>query len=221
MTSPCCGEPPYGLVALVAVLAVVVYALVWIRLLRGHAAAASAAALAVLEVIEQERVLENVHARGEELAQRLGEFAQRHARLVAGTRGRGLLQALVLNDEVDALVAESAENSSLGPFWLAKTRMYLWRRDRAGAAALLDKLPTDMDPGVRQTTTTTLGIVASAEETAAFLVALMRGELVDPAMVDELWPLVIIGALCIPLGLAVFRAGERYAKQHGKLKRSG
>ena len=25
----------------------------------------------------------------------------------------------------------------------------------------------------------------------------------------------------IPLGLAVFRAGERYAKRHGKLKRSG
>jgi hypothetical protein len=25
----------------------------------------------------------------------------------------------------------------------------------------------------------------------------------------------------IPLGLAVFRRGERYAKQHGKLKRSG
>ena len=41
------------------------------------------------------------------------------------------------------------------------------------------------------------------------------------AMIDELWPLAIIGALCIPLGLAVFRAGERYAKQHGKLKRSG
>jgi hypothetical protein len=25
----------------------------------------------------------------------------------------------------------------------------------------------------------------------------------------------------IPLGLAVFRAGERYAKRNGKLKRSG
>lgn len=41
------------------------------------------------------------------------------------------------------------------------------------------------------------------------------------AMIDELWPLALIGALFIPLGLAVFRAGERYAKQHGKLKRSG
>jgi acetylornithine/N-succinyldiaminopimelate aminotransferase len=63
---------------------------------------ASAAALAVLDVLEQERVLENVRARGEQLAQRLGELAQRHARLVASTRGRGLLQALVLKDEVDA-----------------------------------------------------------------------------------------------------------------------
>jgi ABC-2 type transport system permease protein len=41
------------------------------------------------------------------------------------------------------------------------------------------------------------------------------------AMRDELWPLVIIGAVCIPLGLAVFRRGERHAKRHGKLKRSG
>jgi ABC-2 type transport system permease protein len=41
------------------------------------------------------------------------------------------------------------------------------------------------------------------------------------AMNDELWPLVGIGILCIPLGLAVFRHGERYAKRHGKLKRSG
>ena len=41
------------------------------------------------------------------------------------------------------------------------------------------------------------------------------------AMWDELVPLVLIGAISIPLGLAVFRLGERYAKQHGKLKRSG
>jgi ABC-2 type transport system permease protein len=41
------------------------------------------------------------------------------------------------------------------------------------------------------------------------------------AMGDELMPLVLIGVISIPLGLAVFRRGERYAKQHGKLKRSG
>jgi ABC-2 type transport system permease protein len=37
----------------------------------------------------------------------------------------------------------------------------------------------------------------------------------------DVWPLLVIGALSIPIGLVVFRAGERYAKQHGKLKRSG
>src|SRR5579859_5448859 len=37
----------------------------------------------------------------------------------------------------------------------------------------------------------------------------------------DIWPLLVLGAVAIPLGLAVFRAGERYAKRHGKLKRSG
>jgi ABC-2 type transport system permease protein len=38
---------------------------------------------------------------------------------------------------------------------------------------------------------------------------------------DEIWPLLVIGAACIPLGLAIFNRGEVYAKRHGKLKRSG
>jgi ABC-2 type transport system permease protein len=37
----------------------------------------------------------------------------------------------------------------------------------------------------------------------------------------DVWPLLLIGAFSIPIGLAVFRAGERYAKKQGKLKRSG
>jgi ABC-2 type transport system permease protein len=37
----------------------------------------------------------------------------------------------------------------------------------------------------------------------------------------DVWPLALLGVIAIPLGLAVFRAGERYAKRHGKLKRSG
>ena len=41
------------------------------------------------------------------------------------------------------------------------------------------------------------------------------------AMWDELWPLMLIGAVSIPLGLWVFSRGELYAKRHGKLKRSG
>jgi ABC-2 type transport system permease protein len=36
-----------------------------------------------------------------------------------------------------------------------------------------------------------------------------------------IWPLLVLGAVSIPLGWAVFRTGERYAKRHGKLKRSG
>jgi ABC-2 type transport system permease protein len=41
------------------------------------------------------------------------------------------------------------------------------------------------------------------------------------AMWPDIWPLIIIGMVSIPLGLEVFRRGERYAKKHGKLKRSG
>jgi ABC-2 type transport system permease protein len=37
----------------------------------------------------------------------------------------------------------------------------------------------------------------------------------------EIWALLVIGAVSIPLGLFTFRTGERYAKKHGKLKRSG
>lgn len=40
-------------------------------------------------------------------------------------------------------------------------------------------------------------------------------------MWDEIWPLLIIGVVSIPIGLWVFRRGELYAKKHGKLKRSG
>jgi ABC-2 type transport system permease protein len=37
----------------------------------------------------------------------------------------------------------------------------------------------------------------------------------------DVWPLLVIGVVSVPLGLFVFRTGERYAKRHGKLKRSG
>jgi ABC-2 type transport system permease protein len=53
----------------------------------------------------------------------------------------------------------------------------------------------------------------------------IRSAVLDGAGLDSLWgdiwPLLVLGAVSIPLGLAVFRAGERYAKRHGKLKRSG
>jgi ABC-2 type transport system permease protein len=37
----------------------------------------------------------------------------------------------------------------------------------------------------------------------------------------DVWPLLVIGAFSIPIGLGIFKAGERYAKKTGKLKRSG
>jgi ABC-2 type transport system permease protein len=53
----------------------------------------------------------------------------------------------------------------------------------------------------------------------------VRAAVLDGAGLGELggdlWPLAILGVVAIPVGLAVFRAGERYAKRHGKLKRSG
>ena len=51
----------------------------------------------------------------------------------------------------------------------------------------------------------------------------IRNSMLDGAGLswDDVWPLLVIGVVSIPVGLLVFRAGERYAKQHGKLKRSG
>jgi ABC-2 type transport system permease protein len=53
----------------------------------------------------------------------------------------------------------------------------------------------------------------------------IRGAVLDGhglgASWGQIWPLMLLGALAIPLGMATFRGGERYAKRHGKLKRSG
>ena len=62
---------------------------------------ASAAALAVLEVLESEGLLDRVRARALDLAAGLADLAKKHERLVQGSRGRGLLWALVLRDGVD------------------------------------------------------------------------------------------------------------------------
>jgi ABC-2 type transport system permease protein len=52
-----------------------------------------------------------------------------------------------------------------------------------------------------------------------------RAALLDGAGTAELWqsiwPLIIMGAIFVPLGIFVFHLGERYAKKTGKLKRSG
>ncbi len=51
----------------------------------------------------------------------------------------------------------------------------------------------------------------------------IRASILDGASARwlDVWPLLVIGTVSVPLGLLVFRTGERYAKQHGKLKRSG
>jgi ABC-2 type transport system permease protein len=53
----------------------------------------------------------------------------------------------------------------------------------------------------------------------------IRDAILEGAGLDGLWGeigvLAFMGAISVPLGLAVFRRGERYAKKHGKLKRSG
>jgi ABC-2 type transport system permease protein len=41
------------------------------------------------------------------------------------------------------------------------------------------------------------------------------------AVWGDIWPLILIGLVSIPLGLVTFGIGERHAKRHGKLKRSG
>src|SRR5919202_1725918 len=62
---------------------------------------------------------------------------------------------------------------------------------------------------------------------ALLLLAVASVSFVGVGMVTAVLPLVSpekgaqLGFIAIPAGLAVFRAGERYAKRHGKLKRSG
>jgi ABC-2 type transport system permease protein len=50
-----------------------------------------------------------------------------------------------------------------------------------------------------------------------------RASIVNGASVQwaDMWPLIVIGALAMPVGLWIFSLGEKYAKKHGKLKRSG
>src|SRR6266550_5306008 len=50
--------------------------------------------------------------------------------------------------------------------------------------------------------------------------AILNGATVSQVWGD-IWPMVIIGVISVPLGIWVFRRGELHAKKHGKLKRSG
>ncbi len=68
----------------------------------GGSPLASAAALAVLGALEQEQLMKAAQQRGAQLTARLAELGQKYPKLVASTRGTGLLQALVMKDDVDA-----------------------------------------------------------------------------------------------------------------------
>lgn len=68
----------------------------------GGSPLASAAALAVLDVLESDELTERAAKTGEWLAGRLAQLARKHEKHVALARGRGLLQALVLREGVDA-----------------------------------------------------------------------------------------------------------------------
>jgi ABC-2 type transport system permease protein len=41
------------------------------------------------------------------------------------------------------------------------------------------------------------------------------------ALVHDIWPLIVMGIVLIPVGLWAFNQAERYAKRTGKLKRVG
>jgi ABC-2 type transport system permease protein len=77
--------------------------------------------------------------------------------------------------------------------------------------------PVDVLPGWMQ--------AISKVSPATYALDGVRGAILDGrglgSMWHDIWPLLVIGAVCIPLGLWVFRRGEQYAKRHGKLKRSG
>jgi ABC-2 type transport system permease protein len=77
--------------------------------------------------------------------------------------------------------------------------------------------PVDVMPGWMQAIATV--------SPATYALHGIRAAVLDGASIgavwSDLWPLLALGVVAIPAGLAVFRAGERYAKRHGSLKRNG
>lgn len=62
---------------------------------------ACAAALAVLQTLEQEKILQNVQARGEQLRVRLRAIAKKYPSLFVEVRGWGLINGLELRSDID------------------------------------------------------------------------------------------------------------------------
>jgi ABC-2 type transport system permease protein len=58
---------------------------------------------------------------------------------------------------------------------------------------------------------------------ATYAIRGCRASIVEgaPMAWANVWPLLVIAVVSIPLGMLIFGRGERYAKKHGKLKRSG
>jgi acetylornithine/N-succinyldiaminopimelate aminotransferase len=73
---------------------------------------ASAAALAVLDVLENDGLMLSVKQRGEELSVLLAKTVAKFPKLAECARGRGLLQALVLREGIDARKVMSAVQES-------------------------------------------------------------------------------------------------------------
>ncbi len=77
--------------------------------------------------------------------------------------------------------------------------------------------PVDVLPGWMQAIATVSPVTYALEGSRA---ALLQGA-GAAQLWDDIWPLIIMGAVFVPLGLWVFHIGESYAKRTGKLKRSG
>jgi ABC-2 type transport system permease protein len=77
--------------------------------------------------------------------------------------------------------------------------------------------PVDVLPGWMQAIATVSPVTYALDGSRA---ALLEGA-GAAQLWEDIWPLVIMGAIFVPLGLWIFHIGESYAKRTGKLKRSG
>ena len=77
--------------------------------------------------------------------------------------------------------------------------------------------PVDVLPEWMQAIATVSPVTYALEGSRA---ALLEGD-GAAQLWEDIWPLIIMGAVFVPLGLWIFNLGERYAKRTGKLKRSG
>jgi ABC-2 type transport system permease protein len=77
--------------------------------------------------------------------------------------------------------------------------------------------PVNVLPGWMQAIATVSPVTYALEGSRA---ALLEGA-GAAQLWEKIWPLIVMGAIFVPLGLWVFHIGESYAKRTGKLKRSG